>query len=289
MAKVPVIFEVDDSGLKEAYANLTKAEKEQLKVLDQVNDKQKQIQSSQKTTVENQKQISNQRKINTKIVDKQVTQETNLANKRTKFLGDYKQRLIDLTGVNKLFGNQLDKIRGIQDQVNNVLGKFGDVTTKSTKATKGASLATNLLSKAMLSLPVVAIVAALGSLVTFFTRSQKGADQFSKALAGITQTGEVLLDRLMIFGEGLTLLFTDPAAAVDKFKEAFTNIGQEIEGETQIAIALREKQIELEKIEIAFIKERAQLEVEIARRRERAAELRESNTKQAILELNKVI
>lgn len=62
-----------------------------------------------------------------------------------------------------------------------------------------------------------AIVVALGSLVAFFTKTQRGAEILNKATAALGATVSVITDRLSAFGEVLFNAFNDPQQAIKDF------------------------------------------------------------------------
>lgn len=103
------------------------------------------------------------------------------------------------------------------------------------------------------------LVLALGSLVTYFTQTQKGADKLKQAFAGIGATISVLVDRLSTFGSGLLkILSGDFSEGVDILKESFKGLGEEIRNEAAAATDLEKANQKLQDREIAMIKTRAE-------------------------------
>lgn len=102
------------------------------------------------------------------------------------------------------------------------------------------------------------LVLALGSLITYFTQSQKGADKLKVAFAAIGTTISVLVDRLSTFGGGLLkILSGDFSEGVDMLKGSFKGLGEEIRNETAAATELERANQRLQDREIAMIKTRA--------------------------------
>ena len=102
------------------------------------------------------------------------------------------------------------------------------------------------------------LVLALGSLITYFTQSQKGADKLKVAFAAIGTTISVLVDRLSTFGGGLLkILSGDFSEGVDMLKGSFAGLGEEIRNETAAATELERANQRLQDREIAMIKTRA--------------------------------
>lgn len=83
------------------------------------------------------------------------------------------------------------------------------------------------LKLAIASTGIGLLVVALGSLVSFFTKTQRGADIVSKAFAGIGATGDVLIDRVSALGEILVNAFKNPKQTLigigNAIKENITN------------------------------------------------------------------
>ena len=144
---------------------------------------------------------------------------------------------ISIAGVS--IGDVRNKLKEFSSAIGNV-GKAmvglakGTATTNT--AMKSLTVATKAFKIAMFSLGIPAIVAALGSLVAYFTRTQKGIDAVNRQLAGLKAGFDVIVDRLATFGEVITLVFQR------KFKEAgelaqgvLKGIGDEIVRETKIA------------------------------------------------------
>jgi len=113
-----------------------------------------------------------------------------------------------------------------------------------------ATRSTNLFKVALASTGIGAIVIALGTLITYLTQTQKGMDIVKTATASLQAVFQVLIDRVLKFGEGIYKLFQqDFTGAIDSFKGAFKGIGQEIIQEATAAAELEQKIIDIEKAE----------------------------------------
>lgn len=131
----------------------------------------------------------------------------------------------------------------IQKLIAALYQKQAAATKSYSAATKSASLATGGMTKALKILKVAlissgigAIVVALGAVVTYFQRSQAGADKFSQVMAGVSATVDVLLDRLSTLGEGISLIFTGEwKKGADLIKDSFRDITTEIAEEVKLA------------------------------------------------------
>ena len=116
-------------------------------------------------------------------------------------------------------------------------------TLKSSFASMGkiakASFAT--ITKGIMSTGIGALLIAFGSLVTFLTKTKKGAELLEVAFAGISATFNVIVDRISKFGGAIVKLFQgDSKGALKDVKDSFVGIGDEIRQDTQDAIALKQ-------------------------------------------------
>ena len=129
------------------------------------------------------------------------------------------------------------------------LGPLAGTLNKATLATKGlsagmkgAATSSNVFSKALQLLKVAlistgigAIIVALGSLISYFTKTQRGADSVSKVFKAIGAVVNVFVDRLSGLGESLVKVFSDPKQAVSDLWEAIkTNIVNRFQGILQL-------------------------------------------------------
>lgn len=142
----------------------------------------------------------------------------------------------------------------------NVVRGFNDVAHAGTRlAGVGRLLLTTLIS-----IPIVAIVAALFSLAAAFTRSQKGMEFFQVSMAKLGAVMDVFMDRLALVGEALIdLVNLDFSNFGDKIKNAFAGMGEEMKNEWQLAGDLKESLIEIEKAETMLGMKRAANRAEI--------------------------
>jgi len=130
---------------------------------------------------------------------------------------------------------------------------------KGLKTFRIRSIATfKSLKVAIASTGIGLLVLAIGSLVTYFTQTQKGADKLKQAFAGVGATISVLVDRLSTFGGGLIkILNGDFSEGVDMLTGSFKGLGEEIRNEATAAVQLTKDLQALEDQEIAMIEVRA--------------------------------
>ena len=110
-----------------------------------------------------------------------------------------------------------------------------------------------------------ALILAFGSLVTFLTKTKKGAELLEVAMSGIGAALRVITDRISKFGGAIVKLFQgDTKGALQDVKGAFTGIGDEIRKDTQDAIALKQAFVNLRdsqrELNVETAKQRSEIE-----------------------------
>lgn len=73
------------------------------------------------------------------------------------------------------------------------------------------------LRAAIISTGIGALVIALTSLATFFTKTQRGAEMLEKAQAGLGAAFAVITDKVSAFGESLVGFFQNPIESIQNF------------------------------------------------------------------------
>lgn len=167
---------------------------------------------------------------------------------------------------------QMQSLKMVWGNVNSVLADArkqmaATVTTfnAATTATARLSAGLKMLKIALVSTGIGAIVVALGSLVSYLTRTQEGVELARKAMAGISATIDVLLDRIAMLGSSVaSLIKGDFEEAANTAKNAFKGIGKEIREETNTAMALSDAMQDIEKREIALSAQMAASKVQLA-------------------------
>jgi len=133
----------------------------------------------------------------------------------------------------KVFGLSINDVSGsLRLLKNSVIASAKSVTTLSGSW--------KLLTKALIASGIGAVVVAFGSLVTFLTKTQKGAEILNRAIAAIGQTFTTVTDAVSSFGEGLFGFFTGGGkeALVKGIKEAreeIGNLGEDLKAADDIA------------------------------------------------------
>lgn len=154
----------------------------------------------------------------------------------------------------KSIGEWADGLRGAAAGLKTTTVAIGG-TNKALKAFKIALAATG----------VGLILVALGSLVALLSKSQKAIDFVNATFARLTSAVNVIVDRLVIFGEGVVKLFQGEfSEAVDKFRGSVSGVVDELRRDDEVTkllerdkVRLRERQRELN---VEFAKSRATIE-----------------------------
>ena len=159
--------------------------------------------------------------------------------------------------------NELGRMVGVDvDRMTNSLRSFSETTKILGKGFKVSAAGSGLLSGALkvlklalVSTGIGAIVVALGSLIAYFKGSERGADKLSVWLKKLGAVVTVIKDRLVLFGEGLVLLFEGKwGEAAEKMKESFVDIGKEMKEDAILAGELEQRDLALQDREIKLIK-----------------------------------
>lgn len=163
---------------------------------------------------------------------------------------DVKEEIKEATEEQTLFSKATTKVKDafktLKGGVKTVINTF--------KTLKGAIAATG----------IGLLVIALGSLVAFFTKTQKGADMLSEVMAGLGAAIDVIIDRISGFGESILKFFSgDFKGAVEGMTETFTGLGDEIIREAKAAADLKRQLNELIDLEREFSVQKAKNNVVI--------------------------
>jgi len=181
---------------------------------------------------------------------KNVTKEIQETNKAT----------TELTGAfDKATGGFISRGKGAIDTVKSLGRGFLSAGANATKMG-------NLIKVALTSTGIGALLVAFGSLLTFFTQTQRGADKVKQAFAGVQAAVSAVVDRVSGLGESLTKLFSgDFRGALDSAKNAFKGLGDEIEREVKVAVELEQIFQRIRDREIELIVSSSELRKEIAK------------------------
>jgi len=174
--------------------------------------------------------------------------------------------------VSKLGLTQLDKITG------------GAVTgfRKLSGGIKAAKVGMISLRGAVMATGIGALLIAITSLVSYFTKTQRGADKLNQVFKGLGAVVDVLIDRVSSFGEGLFMILSgDFEGGFNLLKQSISGVGDEMLREGKAAIQLEKDMQDLQDREIAFIKVQAEKQRAIAQARLAAEDESKSDKERA--------
>ena len=179
-------------------------------------------------------------------------------------VGNYKEAIIEAADANIPFVQQINEmvtsLSGVGNYLKGIKGEFASVTA----STVGWTRVLKLLRVALVSTGIGVLVVALGSLVSYFAKTQKGIELANKLMASLGATVNVLIDRAGKLGSALINLFSgDFTKAGDDAKAIFTGIGDEIAEETKRAWELADVLNEIDKREVMLSMSRAANRAEI--------------------------
>ena len=182
-----------------------------------------------------------------------------------------------LDDVTALFGSSMKEISTSLSTVKGGLLSFSAALKASTQGTSLFSKALGVLKVALAATGIGAIIAVLGSLVAYFTKSQRGANQLSIAVNQIGQAFKTVMDYAVKMGEGIVNAFRKPKETFQslwKFitdgeyrKNAISGVVDDINERQEKALELSKAQIALEEKQRAFTVDRAKLQTEINKQR----------------------
>tara|TARA_R100000664_G_C2756442_1_gene144325 strand:- start:1689 stop:3287 length:1599 start_codon:yes stop_codon:yes gene_type:complete len=201
-------------------------------------------------------------------VNVNVNFNTKKAESNVKQLTAEEKKLVAET--KKLAQAQKDQEKQQQDLINN-MGVFGMTIGGLKSNIKGLKVATGLffktLTRGLLSTGIGALLLAFGSLVTFLTKSQDGAEKLEIAFAKFSAGVKVIVDRITSFGRGLTKLFRRGGfkEGIDDMKNSFKGVGEEIKNDVELTDELTKRAIDLRKARRELNKETANQRAEVER------------------------
>ncbi|QIX61856.1 hypothetical protein HER32_11955 [Hymenobacter sp. BT18] len=137
--------------------------------------------------------------------------------------------LVEAAKGSDTLGGAVGRVTGLQE-------RFTQAQGLARTALGGTATATNVLKVAMLALPIFLIIAALGTLYTYLTRTAEGTRLVENVFAQVEATINVVIDRLGVVGKAvMQVLSGDFAQAAKTATGAFKGIGDEIEREVKLA------------------------------------------------------
>lgn len=145
---------------------------------------------------------------------------------------------------------------------------LNDVKAGFVSAGRSAKVMFASIKAGLISTGIGALLVAFGSLVTFFTSTEKGAERLKVILSGLSATFNVLRDRVSTVGEALSNIFNQSLfTTLKQIGNAFKGISTEIKEDVTATMELTKRTNELVDAE-------RKLNVETAQKRARIEELK---------------
>ncbi|MCE5346796.1 MAG: hypothetical protein LLG13_11000 [Bacteroidales bacterium] len=176
----------------------------------------------------------------------------------TKGLEQSKSAMRKTGDVSKELGKQMNGVfQEASKAIDNVIPGFSRFTSgigKALSSVTSFSKGLNVLKIALIGTGIGAIVVALGTLVSYFTSADRGADKFSEKLAGVKAIITTLITRINLFAEGIIAFVNlDFKGGIEKMKQAFSNLGESISKSYTEGEKLKKSFHDLEDVEAEFI------------------------------------
>jgi hypothetical protein len=185
------------------------------------------------------------------------------------------EAILNIEEVNKALAEtnkQTDNLNNTVSSATEAIDKFTGGAASGLKAVvsgvKTFIGSLTAVKTALVATGLGALVVVLGSLFTYFTQTSRGADKFAEIMGGVSAAVKVVIDRVVLLGEGIVQLFSGNfTKAIETVKNAFTGIGAEIVKETKAGAALAKQLDDIEDRERDLIKLRAKANLQITEAR----------------------
>jgi len=177
--------------------------------------------------------------------------------------------------VKSNIGEVVEDTKDLTNEASNAAGEFAVMGVSLNGVKKGFAAAAltakgmfGTIKAGLISTGIGALLVALGSLISYFTQTEKGAEKLKVILAGIGATFTVLRDRISIVGEALSNVFNQSfLTTLKQIGNAFKGITTEIKDDVKSTVDLTKRTNELVDAE-------RKLNVETAQKRARIEELK---------------
>lgn len=245
---IPVIYDYDQSGMKAALEASKKLQEE----TEKFGDVQKEaFEEAEKTMNDYTKAVQ---EAGIEMADYERT--TKDANKENKNFSNFlKQGIRDINVFGVNIGQTVDQLKAKRDVLRGVATGLGT-----------GSKAAKVFGLALKAIPIFALIAALTSLISFFTRTKDGVEAVRRVVAGLSAGFDVLVDRVSLVGRSIVKVFSgDFAGAINDAKEAVTGLTAELAAEISAAVDLERRAQRLtdaqRELRVEFSKQRAEIEL----------------------------
>jgi len=152
--------------------------------------------------------------------------------------------------VSKSFLEEVKSAKSLDDVISISTKHTKSFVSKIIKLPKGLSSGTKaakIFGRALIAIPIFAIIAAITALVAVFTKSQAGAEKLQRVFAGLTAIWDVVIDRAVKLGNALLNFKT---TGLDGVKESLKGIGEEMLNNYNLGVLLEGQFQNIEKAQI---------------------------------------
>lgn len=236
------------SNLTAAYDAMSKAERESadgVKLKNKINEVTNALKKAEEETQRYYRNVGNY-----------VSSINEAAQANIPFVNEINNAITSLKGLESYLKDVGDEFKSIGEKFKAAQAATIGMTTAQKALTTSlniCSAAWKVFKVAIISTGIGALVIALGSLVSYFTKTQAGIEMASKAMAGLGAIVNVIIDRLSKVGSAIVNLFKGNfKQSANDMKGAFKGIGDEIEREVKLAVQLKEALNKIEKQEITL-------------------------------------
>ena len=188
------------------------------------------------------------------VAKKQIDSTNEVIEDGTKVIGEHTAETIKAKTASKGWGSAM---KGLADEVNIMgvnLGRTIDQLRAKSQAMKSAVVGINagtnalkIFKVALISTGIGALIVAIGSLIAFFTKTERGAEKLERVMAGVGAVISVITDRVSKLGESITKFFSgDFKGAFADAKAAVSGLNAELVAEIGIMVELKRREQELE-------------------------------------------
>ena len=188
------------------------------------------------------------------VAVKEIDKTNDVIQEGTKVVGDHVKETNKAKEASRGWGSSM---KALADEVNIMgvnLGRTVDQLKAKSQAMKsavtGINAGTNALKifkVALISTGIGALIVAIGSLIAFFTKTERGAEKLERVMAGVGAVISVITDRVSKLGESITKFFSgDFKGAFADAKAAVSGLNEELSTEIKLMVDLKRREQELE-------------------------------------------
>jgi hypothetical protein len=184
----------------------------------------------------------------TQALDKRLKEIDKTVGQNNRNVGNYSDEIQKALGNTKIFAREQAALKAISEGLAPLFKMLGSDVSNAAKGFKDAKggiqqmgMGLNFLKTALIATGIGAFVVLLGTAAAFFTKTQRGADMLSGAMAGLGMVVGKLIDGLSHFFETLQKAFESDGilGALETLKNAIRdNITSRLEAIPKLAIAV---------------------------------------------------